>query len=141
MRFLFSFIWLVFAVVPSGASENCTPHRYSGKWENVRQETKTISRLEIIDQCESDAPYGRIKIRGFETCYPRDCSWGWTGGLTAQEAGAQALSATFKTFIAERHVMLSSIGNRLRVVVEIDYFNPERENRRMAHVFHRIIRP
>ena len=112
-------------------AETCKAHELDGNWINVRAEKKILHRIEIESSCEQNADALKLKIRALEKCHPRDCSWGWSELV---DLGQGELVAVFKTFIAERRLEISPVGDRLRVGVVTDYISPEREDTSVSHV-------
>lgn len=135
MRGLFFAIAVMFLLPlfsTSGASAGeCGPSPFAGVWQNVRSEVKMLSLLEVEDTCDLDGPYGPLRVRAFEVCHPRPCSWGWTSGFMI---GEKELAAEFKTFIAVRRIFALRQGLRLRVVVETDYITETREDTKETHI-------
>lgn len=105
-------------------AETCEIHELEGSWVNVRAEKKTLHSIDVKTVCEQNSDITKLKIRAFEKCHPRDCSWGWSELV---DLGQGELVAVFKTFIAVRRLELSTIGNRLRVSVVTDFINTARE--------------
>ena len=112
-------------------AESCKTHELDGNWINVRAEKKILHRLNIETFCEQNVDSLRLKIKALEKCHPRDCSWGWSELV---DLGQGELVAVFKTFIAERRLEISPVGDRLRVGVVTDYISPEREDTSVSHV-------
>ena len=112
-------------------AETCKAHELDGNWINVRAEKKILHRIEIESFCAQNTDIVRLKIRALEKCHPRDCSWGWSELI---DLGQGELVAVFKTFIAERRLEISPVGNRLRVGVVTDYISPERQDTSVSHV-------
>lgn len=133
-KYYFLLIALIISVFSMGTStiaETCKAHELDGNWVNVRAEKKILHRIEIESSCEQNANVLTLKIRALEKCHPRDCSWGWSELV---DLGQGELVAVFKTFIAERRLEISPVGNRLRVGVVTDYISPERQDTSVSHV-------
>ena len=116
--------------VPTQA-EACKAHEIDGSWVNVRAEKKILHPIDIETVCDQGSAITQLKIRALEKCHPRDCSWGWSELV---DLGQGELVAVFKTFIADRRLEISPIGNRLRVGVVTDFINPEREDTSVSHI-------
>lgn len=130
---------LIVTVLSLGSSANadaCKAHELDGNWENVRAEKKILHQIQIESVCEQNFNVARLKIRALEKCHPRDCSWGWSELV---DLGQGELIAVFKTFIAERRLEISPVGNRLRVSVITNYINPARKDTSHTHVLVRRI--
>lgn len=130
---LMTLITAINPVASYAQSEVCEPTAYSGMWRNIRSEVKILAQLEVKDTCNAVEPYGFLKVRATEKCYPRNCSWGWERGII--DDTGHAMTAEFRTFIAKRFVRAVKHGNRLRVIVETDYISPERKDTTVAHIF------
>ena len=128
---LTAFIIAVLSQGTPAIAESCKAHELEGNWINVRVEKKILHRIEIESSCAQNTDILTLKIRALEKCHPRDCSWGWSELV---ELGQGDLVAVFKTFIAERRLEISPVGNRLRVGVVTDYISPEREDTSVSHV-------
>ena len=128
---LIAFILAALSLGASAHAEACKAHKLDGSWVNVRAEKKILHRIDVETICDQNSAIVRLKIRALEKCHPRDCSWGWSELV---DLGQDEFVAVFKTFIAERRLEISPIGNRLRVGVVTDYINPEREDTSMSHV-------
>ena len=112
-------------------AQTCKAHELDGNWINVRAEKKILHRIEIDSSCAQNVDSLKLNIKALEKCHPRDCSWGWSELV---DLGQGELVAVFKTFIAERRLEISPVGNRLRVGVVTDYINPERQDTSVSHV-------
>lgn len=121
----------VFSPATPASAESCKAHELEGNWVNVRAEKKILHRLEIESSCKQNTDIIKLNIRALERCHPRDCSWGWSELV---DLGQGELVAVFKTFIAERRLEISPVGNRLRVGVVTDYISPERQDTSVSHV-------
>ena len=133
-KYYFILSALLFAAFSYGSPTNaqtCQAHQLDGNWINVRAEKKILHRIEINSSCAQDADSLKLNIKALEKCHPRDCSWGWSELV---DLGQGELVAVFKTFIAERRLEISPVGNRLRVGVVTDYINPERQDTSVSHV-------
>ena len=133
---LSALIIAVFSLATPASAESCKAHELEGNWVNVRAEKKILHRIEVESSCEQNADILKLNIRALERCHPRDCSWGWSELV---DLGQGELVAVFKTFIAERRLEISPVGNRLRVGVVTDYISPERQDTSVSHVLVRQI--
>ncbi|MEM8840078.1 MAG: hypothetical protein AAGE89_18510 [Pseudomonadota bacterium] len=112
-------------VVPEDAdAQNCPALAQEGHWENVRQETNVLSRIEIVRDCEAGEE-GPVRIRAFEKCHPRDCSWGW---VTAGVDDRGRLIAKFATFTADRYLIVEPMNLRMRVDLALDFRDDEKKD-------------
>ncbi len=102
----------------------CGRSFYEGSWNNIRQEEKTLSKFEIKENCNRNTGEKSFSIRAFESCRPKNCSWGWTEGILQNGK----FYAIFKTFSAERRVEIIKQGFRLRSRVTIDYISENRKD-------------
>ena len=133
---LSALIIAVLSLATPASAESCKAHELEGNWVNVRAEKKILHRIEVESSCQQNADILKLKIRALERCHPRDCSWGWSELV---DLGQGELVAVFKTFIAERRLEISPVGNRLRVGVVTDYISPERQDTAVSHVLVRQI--
>lgn len=112
---------------PSSAA--CAPEPMSGTWENVDTNTRGITVVNYIWECNDVilCPVGepcpsppRTRIKVFGSCHPTDCDWGES--LINFHSDRNWRYATYDQGFANRIVWLRMETNgQLTVVEDVDY--------------------
>ena len=109
----------------------CAASDFTGKWKNIRHEKKNLVMLEVVDNCIKPDIGAGVRVRAFELCLPRPCSWGWADQVIERDG---TLQAAFQTFSAARRITATRQGARLEVSVETDFISEGRDDIRVRHI-------
>ncbi len=119
---------------PVSAAESCPLPDEAGRWVNQDARKRgDVSIIEISHDCAADGS-DQWRIRARALCQPRNCTWGFSGGRRSENG---ALVALFRTFAAERWVVMRVAGTQMNVRLLHDFRDARRADERQAAVLTR----